>query len=212
MMDYKLLTQAVGDLDEDKVFEMLKDFVNSNPEEEEAQKVVNACQDGMATVGDLFDSGEYFVGDLIFAGELLNNAIDVLKPVIGSESSNKLGTIVLGTVQGDLHDIGKNIFKSMAEAAGFEVYDIGIDQSAAAFIDKIKEVNPQIVGMSGVLTLAIDSMKNIVNEIEKENLKDKVKIIIGGNPVTKEACEHVRADAFTTNAAEGVKICKEWVS
>ncbi|PRR84422.1 cobalamin B12-binding domain-containing protein [Clostridium luticellarii] len=211
-MDYKLLTQAVGDLDEDKVFEMLKDFVNSNPEEEEAQKVVNACQDGMATVGDLFDSGEYFVGDLIFAGELLNNAIDVLKPVIGSESSNKLGTIVLGTVQGDLHDIGKNIFKSMAEAAGFEVYDIGIDQSAAAFIDKIKEVNPQIVGMSGVLTLAIDSMKNIVNEIEKENLKDKVKIIIGGNPVTKEACEHVRADAFTTNAAEGVKICKEWVS
>ncbi|MCI1946060.1 MAG: cobalamin-dependent protein [Clostridium luticellarii] len=212
MMDYKLLTQAVGDLDEDKVFEMLKDFVNSNPEEEEAQKVVNACQDGMATVGDLFDSGEYFVGDLIFAGELLNNAIDVLKPVIGSESSNKLGTIVLGTVQGDLHDIGKNIFRSMAEAAGFEVYDIGIDQSAAAFIDKIKEVNPQIVGMSGVLTLAIDSMKNIVNEIEKENLKDKVKIIIGGNPVTKEACEHVRADAFTTNAAEGVKICKEWVS
>jgi methanogenic corrinoid protein MtbC1 len=211
-MDYKLLTQAVGDLDEDKVFEMLKNFVNSNPEEEEAQKVVNACQDGMATVGDLFDSGEYFVGDLIFAGELLNNAIDVLKPVIGSESSNKLGTIVLGTVQGDLHDIGKNIFKSMAEAAGFEVYDIGIDQSAAAFIDKIKEVNPQIVGMSGVLTLAIDSMKNIVNEIEKENLKDKVKIIIGGNPVTKEACEHVRADAFTTNAAEGVKICKEWVS
>ncbi|WP_420536086.1 cobalamin B12-binding domain-containing protein [Clostridium luticellarii] len=211
-MDYKLLTQAVGDLDEDKVFEMLKDFVNSNPEEEEAQKVVNACQDGMATVGDLFDSGEYFVGDLIFAGELLNNAIDVLKPVIGSESSNKLGTIVLGTVQGDLHDIGKNIFRSMAEAAGFEVYDIGIDQSAAAFIDKIKEVNPQIVGMSGVLTLAIDSMKNIVNEIEKENLKDKVKIIIGGNPVTKEACEHVRADAFTTNAAEGVKICKEWVS
>ncbi|KAA8667220.1 B12-binding domain-containing protein [Clostridium sp. MT-14] len=212
MMDYKLLTQAVGDLDEDKVFEMLKEFVNSNPEEKEAQKVVSACQDGMGIVGDLFDKGEYFVGDLIFAGELLTNAIDILKPVIGSGSSKKVGTIVLGTVQGDLHDIGKNIFKSMAEAAGFEVYDIGIDQPASAFIDKIREVNPQIVGMSGVLTLAIDSMKNIVDEFEKQNVKDKVKIIIGGNPVTKEACEHVRADAFTTNAAEGVKICQGWVS
>jgi methanogenic corrinoid protein MtbC1 len=217
-MDYKLLAQAVGDLDEEKVSEMLKDFVNSKPEKEEIQKVINACQDGMATIGNLFDNGKYFagnltfVGDLILAGELLNNAIEILKPVIGFGSPKKLGTIVLGTVQRDLHDIGKNIFKSMAEAAGFKVYDIGTDQPASAFIDKIRDVNPQIVGMSGVLTIAIDSMKNIVDELEKEGLKDKVKIIIGGNPVTKEVCEYVRADAFTTNASEGVRICKKWVS
>ncbi|AKL94765.1 cobalamin binding protein [Clostridium aceticum] len=210
-MDLKVLTEAVGELDEDKVLEMLEDFVATNPTEEEAQKVVNACQQGMAVVGDLFDKGEYFVGDLIFAGELLSSAIEALKPVIGSGSTEKVGTIVLGTVEGDLHDIGKNIFRSMAEAAGFEVYDIGIDQSVSAFIDKIKEVKPQILGMSGVLTLAIDAMKNVVDGLQQEGLKNDLKIIIGGNPVTKEACEHVGADAFTTNAAEGVKICQGWM-
>lgn len=211
-MDLNLLTEAVGELDEDKVLEMLNEFVGSSPTEEDAQKVVNACQQGMAIVGDLFDKGEYFVGDLIFAGELLTSAIDTLKPVIGSGTTEKVGTIVLATVEGDLHDIGKNIFKSMSEAAGFEVHDLGIDQGAAAFVEKIKEVKPQIVGMSGVLTLAIDSMKNIIEEIKKEGLREDLKIIIGGNPVTQEACEHVGADAFTTNAAEGIKICQGWVN
>ncbi|AOY74568.1 cobalamin B12-binding domain-containing protein [Clostridium formicaceticum] len=211
-MDLNALTQAVGELDEDQVLKILNEFVGKNPSEEEAQKVVNACQQGMAIVGDWFDKGEYFVGDLIFAGELLASAIETLKPVIGLGSTEKIGTIVLGTVEGDLHDIGKNIFRSMSEAAGFEVYDIGIDKSADAFVQKIKDVKPQIVGMSGVLTLAIDSMKNIIDKMKKEGLREDVKIIIGGNPVTKEACEHVGADAFTTNAAEGVKICQGWVN
>ncbi|MBB6217330.1 methanogenic corrinoid protein MtbC1 [Anaerosolibacter carboniphilus] len=211
MIDVKVLSQMVGDLDEGAVLDMLNEFVSTNPSEEEAQKVVNACQQGMAIVGDLFDKGEYFVGDLIFAGELLTSAIDVLKPVIGSGSTEKAGTIVLGTVQGDLHDIGKNIFKSMAEAAGFEVHDLGIDVSVGAFVEKVKEVKPQIVGMSGVLTLAIDAMKNTIDELASAGLRNDVKIVIGGNPVTKEACELVGADAFTTNAAEGIKICQGWV-
>jgi dimethylamine corrinoid protein len=211
-MDLNLLTQYVGELDEESVVEMLNEFVASNPSEEEAQKVVNACQRGMAVVGDLFDQGEYFVGDLIFAGEVLSGAIDILKPVIGTDNTEKVGTIVLGTVSGDLHDIGKNIFKSMSEAAGFEVYDLGIDVTAEAFIEKVKEVKPQIVGMSGVLTLAIDAMKDTIEEFKKAGLRDDLKIVIGGNPVTKEACELVGADAFTTNAAEGVKICQGWVN
>src|SRR5690554_3508448 len=152
MIDLKAVTTAIGELEEEKVLEMLNGFVATNPSEEEAQKVVQACQEGMAMVGDLFESGEYFVGDLIFAGELLTEAIDVLKPVIGSGTTTKVGSIVIGTVHGDLHDIGKNIFKSMAEAAGFEVYDLGIDQPVQAFVDKVKEVKPTVVGMSGVLT------------------------------------------------------------
>jgi len=211
MIDLKELTQVVGDLNEDRLLEMLNEFVAGNPTPEEAQAVVNACQQGMAIVGDLFESGEYFVGDLIFAGELLTESIEILKPVIGSGSSTKIGKIVLGTVEGDLHDIGKNIFRSMAEAAGFEVFDLGIDQKPAAFIEKIKEVKPDIVGMSGVLTLALDSMKKTVDEMKKAGVRDNVKIIIGGNPVTKEACITIGADAFTSNAAEGVKICQSWV-
>jgi methanogenic corrinoid protein MtbC1 len=211
MLDLQALTKAVGDLNEQQVLAMLKEFVATNPGNEETVAVVNACQQGMAIVGELFDQKEYFVGDLIFAGELLSSAIDILKPVLGGESTVKVGKIVLGTVEGDLHDIGKNIFKNMAEAAGFEVIDLGIDVPAATFVEKVKEIKPEIVGMSGVLTLALDSMKKTVDELKTAGLRDGVKVIIGGNPVTEEACGVIGADAFTTNAAEGVKICQGWV-
>ncbi|MBC3887957.1 cobalamin-binding protein [Acetobacterium paludosum] len=209
MLDLKVLTQAVGDLEEEDVMDLLNGFVETKPSEAEAQVAVVACQDGMAIVGDLFEKGEYFVGDLIFAGELLTEAINVLKPVLGNQENVVAGTILLGTVHGDLHDIGKNIFKSMSEAAGFEVIDLGIDVAPETFIKKAQECNPKIVGMSGVLTLAIDSMKETVAAIKAAGID--AKIIIGGNPVTTEACQYVGADRFTTNAAEGVKICQEWV-
>lgn len=210
-MDLVLLKEAVGELEEEKVLDLLKTFVESNPTEDDAQKAVSACQEGMAIVGELFEQGDYFVGDLIFAGELLTGAINILKPVIGSGESVKVGTIVLGTVHGDLHDIGKNIFRSMAEAVGFDVIDIGIDQPVSAFVETVKEVKPDIVGMSGVLTLALEAMRDTVEGLKEAGLRDSVKVIIGGNPVTKEACEHIGADAFTTNAAEGVKISQGWV-
>lgn len=211
MLDLKALAQAVGDLDEKKVLMMINDFLATNPTGEDAQMVVLACQQGMAIVGDLFEKNEYYVGDLIFAGDLLNQAINAIKPLLGGAGSQKIGSMVIGTVQGDLHDIGKNIFGSMAEAAGFEVYDLGIDVSPGAFVEKVKEVKPQILGMSGVLTLAIDAMKNTIEGLKEAGLKDSVKVIIGGNPVTEAACLMVGADAFTTNAAEGLKICQGWV-
>ena len=210
-MDFNELTVAVGELDEEKVMSMLNELVALHPSEEDAQLAVAACQSGMAVVGDLFEQGEYFVGDLIFAGELLTNAIETLKPVLGNGSATSIGTIVLGTVAGDLHDIGKNIFKSMSEAGGFNVVDLGIDQPAAMFVAKVKELKPAIVGMSGVLTLALEAMKETVDALKEAGVRDSVKIIIGGNPVTKEASEQIGADAFTTNAAEGVKICQRWV-
>lgn len=211
-MDLELLTQAVGNLEEDTVASMLQEFVASKPTEAEVGAVVAACQNGMAVVGDLFEKGEYFVGDLIFAGGLLTSALDVLKPVMGAESSAKIGKLVLGTAQGDLHDIGKNIFRSMAEAAGFDVFDLGIDQPASAFVNKVQEVDADIVGMSGVLTLSLDSMKETVDELKAAGLRNNVRVIIGGNPVTEAACKQIGADAFTTNAAEGIKIIKGWVS
>lgn len=209
MINLKLLTKTMGELEEDQVLEMLKEFMENNPTEAEALEAVGACQAGMAIVGELFENGEYFVGDLIFAGELLTEAVNILKPALGSGESTIIGTILLGTVHGDLHDIGKNIFKSMSEAVGFEVVDIGIDVAVEEFVAKAQDVKPQIIGMSGVLTLAIDSMKDTVEALKAAGVE--AKIIIGGNPVTKEACEFVGADSFTTNAAEGVKICQSWV-
>ncbi|WKY46162.1 cobalamin-dependent protein [Eubacteriaceae bacterium ES2] len=208
MLDLKVLTEVLGDLEEDQVLDMLKEFAATNPSEAEALEAVGACQAGMGTVGERFENGDYFVGDLIFAGELLTEAINVLKPALGAGASTVIGTILLGTVHGDLHDIGKNIFKSMSEAAGFNVVDIGIDVEIEDFVSKAKEIKPQIIGMSGVLTLALDSMKDTTEALKAAGIESK--IIIGGNPVTKEACENIGADAFTTNAAEGVKICQGW--
>lgn len=211
MLDMQALAKAVENLDEPKVLGMLKDLVAAKPDSEIITEVVNACQEGMAIVGDLFDQKEYYVGDLIFAGELLTSAIEILKPVMGQERAAKVGKIVLATAEGDLHDIGRNIFKNMAEAAGFEVYDLGIDASPSAFVEKVLEVKPDIIGLSGLLTLALDSMKNTVDMLKEAGLRDRVKVIIGGNLVAEQACQMIGADAFTTNAAEGVKICQGWV-
>ncbi len=211
MVNLKMVTTAVGKLDEDQVMSILTEFMATNPTAEDALKVMNACQQGMSVVGDLFDQGEYFVGDLIFAGELLPKAINTIKPLLQGKSSAKVGKIVLGTVQGDLHDIGKNIFKNLAESAGFEIYDLGIDTSPEDFASKVKEVKPDIVGMSGLLTLASDSMKATIDSLKKDGLRESVMIVIGGNLVNSDVCQYAGADTFTTSAAEGVKICQGWV-
>jgi methanogenic corrinoid protein MtbC1 len=211
MIDTAELKQIVGELDEDSVKKTLDQFLTSNPTGEDARKMVEACQQGMEIVGSKFESGEYFVGDLIFAGELLTSCIEKLNPFLGSGGSETRGTIVLGTVAGDIHDIGKNIFRGMAEAAGFKVVDIGIDQSPDAFVTAVKEHKPQVVGFSGVLTLSIDSMKRTVEALKSAGLREGVKIMIGGNAVNQEACTHTGADAWSKNAAEAVKTCGSWI-
>jgi methanogenic corrinoid protein MtbC1 len=211
MNDWSNLCELMGNLDENGVMDALDQFIATNPAEQETEEAVMLCQKGMSVVGDKFSSGEYFLGDLIFSGELLTSVFEKLKPLMGNASSEKVGTIVLGTVKGDLHDIGKNIFRSMAEAGGFEIIDLGIDQSSENFIKKVKEVKPQIVGLAGVLTLALNSMKDTIAALKAAGLRDDIKILIGGTPVTKEACEDLVADAYATNAAEAVKICQSWV-
>jgi methanogenic corrinoid protein MtbC1 len=211
MVDLQKLKQAMGDLDEDLVNEIIGKFVAGGPTQEQAQEVVAVCQQGMEIVGDNFEKGEYFVGDLIFAGELLTTSINTLKPVLGDATAATRGVIVLGTVEGDVHDIGKNIFRSMAEAGGFAVIDIGIDQPPEVFVNAVREHKPQIVGFSGVLTLAIDAMKRSIEAIKSAGVGSGVKFIIGGNAVNDEACEYSGADAWSRNAAEAVKICGKWV-
>lgn len=211
MMDNKALAQALGNLDEKSVISMLEEFVNTKPSKEEAEKAVLACQDGMGIVSSYFDSGDYFVGDLMYAGEILTNAIAILQPMIGGEQRKKVGVIVLGTVQGDIHDIGKNIFKSMAISAGFDVHDLGVDVPAEEFVEKVRQLKPDIVGMSGVLTLAIDSMKETIDALKEANLLDDIMVTIGGACASKEAMDVTGADAWSTNAAETVNVCLDWV-
>ena len=208
MIDFEALAAAMGDLDEDTVKELL-DAVDSP---EAADKAMEACQKGMDTVGKLFEDGEYFVGDLIYAGELMTDAVEVLKPYLtGGESSGTKTRMILCTVKDDLHDIGKNIVRSMLEANGFDVLDLGIDVAPATIVERAKAENIKIVALSGVLTLALDSMKATVEAFKAAGLTD-VKIIIGGAPVSADACKNVGADEWAHSPQKTVATCKTWAN
>ena len=210
MLDVEKLKQAMGELDEDTVLETLKEVMADGGSE--AEKAMEACQDGLNIVGDLFEKSEYFVGDLIFAGELMTQAVEVLGPALTSGGGSAKGRMIMCTVKDDLHDIGKNIVIAMLQASGFEVIDLGIDVDPQTIVDEAKKNDVRIVALSGVLTLAIDSMKATVDAFKEAGLRDQTKIIIGGAPVSPEACEYVGADAWAHNPQDTIRICSEWAA
>lgn len=209
-MDYKELEQAMADLDEDTVLDMMKEVMDNNGEG--VKDALEACQKGMAAVGSLFEKGEYFVGDLIYAGEIMVEAMDIIKPALAGADHKKLGRMILCTVKDDLHDIGKNIVKEMLEAGGFEVVDLGIDVPPEKVVEVAKQENIKIVALSGVLTLALDSMKDTINAFKDAGMRDDVKIIIGGNPVSEEACKALGADEWAYSPQKTVQVCTNWVN
>ena len=204
-MDFEKLAEAMGELDEDTV----KELLGTVDSPAAANAAMEACQKGMDTVGKLFEEGEYFVGDLIYAGELMTDAVEVLKPYLaGAEASGAKTKMILCTVKDDLHDIGKNIVRSMLEANGFEVIDLGIDCPADKVVETAKAEGIQIVALSGVLTLALDSMKTTVEAIRAAGLP--CKVIIGGAPVSAESCKNIGADEWAHSPQKTVDTCKAW--
>ncbi|MDR2053112.1 MAG: cobalamin-dependent protein [Treponema sp.] len=210
MSSFDDLKNAMGNLDEDEVTRILGEL--TKPGGGDAGKALAACQEGMSIVGGKFETGEYFVADLIYAGDLMSDAAAALKPLLAGGSGARLGKMVLATVKGDIHDIGKNIVKAILEAGGIEVIDLGVDVAPEAIVEAAKKNGAKIVGLSGVLTLAIDSMKATVDAFKADGSRDKVKIIIGGAPVTANYCAQVGADAWTLNAAESAEICRKWLA
>jgi methanogenic corrinoid protein MtbC1 len=204
------LKNAMGNLEGDEVVRLLGELTKSGGVD--AGKALAACQEGMSVVGGKFETGEYFVADLIYAGEIMSDAASLLKPLLAGESPAGLGKMILATVKGDIHDIGKNIVKAILEAGGIEVIDLGVDVAPEKIVGAVKANGATIVGLSGVLTLAIDSMKATVDAFIADGSRDKVKILIGGNPVTEGYCAHVGADAWTLNAVESVEICRKWLA
>ena len=209
MIDFEKLAQAMGDLDEDVVKELLEAVMAEGGAD--AQKAMDACQKGMDIVGSLFEEGEYFVGDLIYAGELMTDAVEVLKQYLaGGESGGSKTKMILCTVKDDLHDIGKNIVRSMLEANGFDVVDLGIDCPAEKVVETAKREGIKIVALSGVLTLALDSMKATVEAIRAAGLE--CRVIIGGAPVSPEACANIGADEWAHSPQKTVDTCKAWAA
>ncbi len=174
-------------------------------------EVLDACKQGMAIVGQRFEAGEYFVPELILAGEMLRQISELVKPLlVGASEAPRLGTIVLGTVAGDIHDIGKDIVHFMLDVNGFEVHDLGVDVPVATFVDAVRTVRPQVVALSGFLTLSFDSMRDTVRALEAAGLRDGLKIMIGGGAVDDQVRAFAGADAFGPDAMAAVNLARGW--
>ena len=163
---------------------------------------------GMNVVGIRFREGEYFLPEVLLCAKAMHAGLDLLKPLLAGESAQNAGTIVLGTVKGDLHDIGKRIVKAMLEGAGYEVIDLGVDVDTEKFIESVKKHKPLVLGMSALLTTTMRYMKTVIDALQEEGIRDKVKVIVGGAPVNEEFAKSIGADGYAPNASEAVDLVK----
>jgi methanogenic corrinoid protein MtbC1 len=204
----KDLVKTLADLREQEAIKIVEERLKAK---EDPLKILEDARKGMEIVGKRFASSEYFIPDLVYSGEILKSVTEMVKPKLTKAAeSKKLGKVVFGTVAGDIHDIGKDIVVFMLDVNGFEVHDLGVDVPAQRFVDKIKETGAPIVGLSGFLTLAFDSMKQTLEAIKAAGLRDKVKVMIGGGQITEEVTKYTGADAYGKDAVAGVTLAKKW--
>ncbi len=207
----KELIDAVIEMREEDAIKIAENLLNSGAE---PLSLLDDCRTALGVIGDRFAAGECFVPELILAGEMLRQIGDMVKPRIASSGNapeKKLGKIVMGTVEGDIHDIAKDIVTFMLEINGFDVMDLGVDVPAAKFVEAVKEFKPQVVGLSGFLTLAYDPMKNTVQALKDAGLRDSVKIMIGGGQMDDQIAAYAKADAYGKDAMAAVQLSKKWV-
>ena len=172
--------------------------------------VMSGMAKGMEIVGQKYENGEYYLAELIMAGETMKEGQTVLQPYLAGSDIQKAGKIVIGTVKGDLHDIGKNVFVSLLKAQNYDVFDLGVDVSPNQFLDAVKEYNPDYVAMSALLTTTMIEMENVVKMLEESGVRNSLKVILGGAPLTQEYAEKIGADAAAIDAVEGIRIINGW--
>ena len=205
----KKLVKAIADMREGEALKLAKEMVEGGSE---PVAILDAARQAMAIVGQRYEEGTYFLPELILAGEMLNQITDMAKPELAKlPEVERHGKVLIGTVEGDIHDIGKNIVTFMLDVNGFDVLDLGVDVSPQKFVEAIQDFEPQVVGLSGFLTLAFDAMKETVEAIKTAGLRDEVKIMVGGGQITKEVRNYTGADAFGQDAVTGVSLAKKWV-
>jgi len=204
------LVYALSELKEEEALEIVKGRLEAG---EDPLRIIDDTKRAMEIVGKRFQEGTYFIPDLVYSGEILKAVSEMVKPKMTKQAvSKRLGEVIIGTVKGDIHDIGKNIVTFMLDLNGFEVYDLGIDVPVERFIEKIRETKARVVGLSGFLTIAFDSMKETIDAIEKAGLRDKVKIIIGGGNMNEDIKKYTRADAYGVDAMAAVSFANKVVA
>ena len=203
------LVSAIADKREEEALQLAQEMLDAG---EDPQAVLDAGKEAMTVVGDRYEEGEYFLPELIIAGDMLKAIGDLVKPMLQAQASQTepLGKIVLGTVAGDIHDLGKDVVGFMLDISNYEVHDLGVDVPPEKFVQAIQEVNPEVVGLSGFLTLAFDQMRVTIEAIKEAGLRDSVKIMIGGAIMDDSAAQYIGADAYGSDATAAVKLAKSW--
>jgi 5-methyltetrahydrofolate--homocysteine methyltransferase len=174
--------------------------------------IMEGMAKGMDLVSKRYENGDYYLSELVMAGETMKQALEIVEPHLKHEGVESSGTVVIGTVQGDLHDIGKHIFGNLLRGAGFKVVDLGFDVSPTSFADEVEKSKPDILGMSALITTTMTSMADTIAELNKRGIRNKIKVIIGGAAVDKAYASKIGADAAARDAVEGVSICKDWTT
>ena len=204
----KQLVAAIADMREEEALKLVREMVESDLD---ANEILDSTREAMDLVGKRFEEGTYFLPELMLAGEMMNQITNIIKPKLAEmPDRERYGKVMIGTVEGDIHDIGKNIVSFMLDVNGFEVHNLGIDVPAQKFVDKIKETKAPIVGLSGFLTLAFDSMKQTIEAISAAGLRNKVKIMVGGGQIDEEIKKYTGADAYGRDAMAAVTLAQGW--
>lgn len=205
----KSIPQALVEFDREVVLNLVKQGLD---EGQSPIALVAELQKGMNLIGERFNTGRYFLSELVMSADLFSKAMEMIEPLLAGQSMEKVGTILIGTPKGDIHDLGKDIFCMVARGAGFEVHNLGVDVPVEQFVRAVEDLQPQILGFSALITTAFDVMKETVERLEDKGLREQLKIIIGGGVTTEVVKRYVGADAQTIDALEGLNMCKEFLS
>jgi methanogenic corrinoid protein MtbC1 len=202
------LATAMADLEESTVLKLVRQRLDAG---DNPMAILASCREGMTQVGKRFETREYFISELIMAAEIFKQAMALLSSRLKTDVIGSRGKVVMGTVKGDIHDIGKDIVVSLLKAANYDVRDLGVDVPPQKVVDAVKETGATVVGLSGLLTIAFDSMKETVAALTAAGLRSKVKVMIGGGFVSETVQQYAGADAWGTDAQAAVSLCNQWI-
>lgn len=206
MLDSKAIIDALVGCDEPKVLKLVQDALDEGVA---AKEILNqGLIAGMDIVGEKMENGDMFIPEVLMAAKVMSAAVVILKPLLAAEDMSAMGRVIIGTVKGDLHDIGKNLVAMMLESAGFEVYNLGVDISPDKFVSEVNEKNANMVCLSALLTTTMPMMKQTIDAVVESGLRDRVKIMVGGAPVTKNYANEIGADGYAPDAGSATKLAK----
>lgn len=207
MTDYSNITEALINGDESAVLNAVNSAISAG--DAAGEVLNNGLISGMDVVGDKMESGDMFIPEVLMAAKCMSAALEILKPLLKEGEGTSVGKVVIGTVKGDLHDIGKNLVKMMMESSGFEIVDLGVDVAPETFVKAVTEHNADILALSALLTTTMPMMKQTIDALRESGLRDQIKILVGGAPVTKSFADEIEADGFASDAGSASKFAKE---